>query len=38
MSCMILYNLMDCSTPGFSIFHYFPELAQVQVHLVGDAI
>ena len=29
---------MDCSTPGFSIFHHLPELAQTHVHWVGDAI
>ena len=29
---------MDCSTPGFPVFHYFPEFAQTHVHRVGDAI
>ena len=29
---------MDCSTPGFPVFHYLPELAQTQVHWVSDAI
>ena len=29
---------MDCSTPDFPDLHYFPELAQTQVHRVGDAI
>ena len=29
---------MDCSTPGFSVFHHLPELAQTHVHWVGDAI
>ena len=23
---------MDCSTPGFSVLHYLPELAQTHVH------
>ena len=26
------------STPGFPVLHYLPELAQTQVHAVGDAI
>ena len=29
---------MDCSTPGFSVHHQFPELAQMHVHQAGDAI
>ena len=29
---------MDCSTPGFSIYHQLLELAQTHVHRVGDAI
>ena len=29
---------MDCSTPGFSVHHQLPELAQTHVHQVGDAI
>ena len=29
---------LDCSTPGFPILHYLPELAQIHVHWVGDAI
>ena len=28
----------DCSTPGFLIHHQLPELAQIHVHQVGDAI
>ena len=28
---------MDCSTPGFLIFHYLLDLAQTHVHRVGDA-
>ena len=35
--CLILCNLMDCSMPGFPVHHQFPELAQTQVHQVGDA-
>ena len=29
---------MDCSTPGFSVHQQPPELAQTQVHRVGDAV
>ena len=31
-SCLILCNPMDCSTPGFSVHHKLPELAQTHVH------
>ena len=37
-SCPTLCNPMDCSTPGFSVHHQLPELAQTQGHRVGDAI
>ena len=29
---------MDYSTPGFSVRHQLPEIAQIHVHQVGDAI
>ena len=29
---------MDCSTPGFSVYHQLPEVAQSHVHQVGDVI
>ena len=29
---------MDCSTPGFPVYHQLPQLAQTHVHRVGDAI
>ena len=29
---------MDCSTPGFPVHLQLPELAQTDVHRVGDAI
>ena len=29
---------VDCSTPGLSVHHQLPELAQTRVHRVGDAI
>ena len=37
-SCPTLYHPMDCSTPGFPVYHQFLELAQTLVHRVGDAI
>ena len=37
-SCLTLFDLMDCSTPGFSAHHWFPELVQTHVHWVGNAI
>ena len=37
-SCRTLCNAMDCSTPGFPVFHYLPEFVQTQVHWVNDAI
>ena len=29
---------MDCSTPGFPVLHHLPELAQIHIHWVNDAI
>ena len=29
---------MDYSTPGFPVHHQLPELAQIHVHRIGDAI
>ena len=29
---------MDCSTPGFPVHHWLPEIAQTHVHQVSDAI
>ena len=37
-SCPTLCDPMDCSTPGFPVFHCLPELAQTHVHWVDDAI
>ena len=37
-SCHTLCDHMDCSTPGFPVYHQLPELAQTHVHWVGDAI
>ena len=33
-----LCNLMECSTPVFSVHHQLPELTQTHVHRVNDAI
>ena len=33
-----LCNLMDCRTPGFPVHHQLPELVQIHVHWVCDAI
>ena len=35
---MALCNPVDCSMPGFPVHHQLLELAQTNVHLVGDAI
>ena len=35
--CPTLCDPMDCSTPGLSVHHQLPELAQTHVHRVGDA-
>ena len=32
------FHSMDCSTPGFPVYHQLPELAQTQVHRVSEAI
>ena len=37
-SCLILCNPMNCSTPGFSVYHQLLEPAQTLIHQVGDAI
>ena len=34
----ILCDPMDCSTPGLPVHPQLPELAQIQVHRVSDAI
>ena len=33
-SCLILWDPMDCSTPGSSGFHYNPGFAQIHIHWV----
>ena len=37
-SCPTLCDLMNCSTPGFSVLHHLLELAQTHAHWVGEAI
>ena len=37
-SCPTLCDPMDCSTPGLPVHHQLPELAQIHVHRVSDAI
>ena len=38
LSHVQLWDPMDCSTPGFPVHHQLLELAQTEVHQVGDAI
>ena len=37
-SCLTLCDPLDCSMPGFLVYHQLPELAHTHVHWVGDAI
>ena len=36
--CLMLCDHMDHSTPGFPVHHQLPELTQIHVHWVSDAI
>ena len=36
--CRTLCDPMDCSTPGLPVQHQLPEITQICVHRVGDAI
>ena len=36
--CPTLCSPVNCNTPGFPVHHQLRELAQTQVHWVGDAI
>ena len=38
LSCVQLFDPMDCNTPGFPVLHYLLEFAQTHVHWVGDTI
>ena len=31
-SYLPLYDLMDCSVPGFSVLHYLPKFSQTHAH------
>ena len=33
-----LCDPMDCRPPGFPVLHHLPELTQIHVHCVSDAI
>ena len=37
-SCPTPCDPMDCSMPGFPVYHQLPELAQTDVHQVSDGI
>ena len=37
-SCPTLCNPMDCSMPGLPVCHQLPELAQTDIHQMGEAI
>ena len=37
-SCRTVCDPRDCSMLGFSVLHHLPELAQIRVHWVSDAI
>ena len=37
-SCPTLCDPVDFSMPGLPVHHQLPELTQIHVHLVGDAI
>ena len=36
--CPALRNRVDCGMPAFPVLHQLPELGQIHVHSVGDAI
>ena len=38
LSCVWLCDPMDCSMPGFPIFHYLLAFSQIHIHWVSDAI
>ena len=37
-SCPILWDPMDCSTPGSPVLHYLLEFSQIHVYWVSEAI
>ena len=36
--CLTLWDPMDCSMPGFPVYHQFPEPTQTHLHYISDAI
>ena len=38
LSCVQLYDPMDCSMPGFPVHHQLPEPTQTHAHHISDAI
>ena len=38
LSCPPLCDPMDCSRPGFPVYHLLPEVAQNHVHCISDVI
>ena len=38
LSCVWLWDPMDCGMLGFPVLHYLPEFVQTHVHWGGDAI
>ena len=36
--CLTLCDPMDCSTPSFSVLHYFLDFVKTHVHWISDAI
>ena len=37
LSCLTLWNPMDCTMPGFPVLHHILELVQIHTDKVGDA-
>ena len=37
-SCLTLWDLVDCTTPDFTVLHCLPELAQTHLHCVDNTI
>ena len=38
LSCLTLWDPMNCSMPGLPVHHQLPEFTETRVHQVGDAI
>ena len=36
--CLTLCDSMDCSTPGFPVFHHLLEFAQTHIHLIESVM